>query len=40
VNVTELTEKVAADLDIARNWKPGTLKDDGKRAGSERGFRK
>ena len=40
VNVTALTEQVAADLDIARNWKPGTLKDDGTRAGSERGFRK
>jgi hypothetical protein len=40
VNVTALTEKVAADLDIARNWKPGTLKDDGKRGGTERGFRK
>jgi hypothetical protein len=40
VNVTELTEKVADDLDIARNWKPGTLKDDGKRAGTEKGFRK
>jgi hypothetical protein len=39
VDVTALTEKVAADLDIARNWKPGTLKDDGKRAGSEKGFR-
>jgi hypothetical protein len=40
VHVTALTEQVAADLDIARNWKPGTLKDDGTRAGSERGFRK
>lgn len=40
VNVTALTEKVATDLDIARNWKPGSLKDDGKRAGTERGFRK
>jgi hypothetical protein len=40
VNVTALTEKVAADLDIARNWKPGSLKDDGKRSGSEKGFRK
>ncbi len=39
VDVTALTEKVAADLDIARNWKPGTLKDDGKRAGTEKGFR-
>ena len=35
-----LTEQVAADIDIARNWKPGTLKDDGKRAGSEKGFRR
>jgi len=40
VNVTALTEQVAADLDIARNWNPGTLKDDGTRAGSEKGFRK
>jgi hypothetical protein len=40
VDVTALTEKVAVDLDIARNWKPGSLKDDGKRAGSEKGFRK
>jgi hypothetical protein len=40
VNVTELTKKVAADIDIAREWKPGTLKDDGKRTGSEKGFRK
>ena len=40
VHVTALTEKVAADLDIARNWKPGTLKDDGRRSGTEKGFRK
>jgi hypothetical protein len=40
VNVTALTEQVAADLDIARNWTPGTLKEDGTRAGSEKGFRK
>jgi hypothetical protein len=39
VDVTALTGKVAADLDIARNWKPGTIKDDGKRSGSEKGFR-
>lgn len=39
VDVTALTEKVAADLDIARTWKPGTLKDDGKRGGTEKGFR-
>jgi hypothetical protein len=39
VDVTALIEKVAADLDIARNWKPGSLKDDGKRSGTEKGFR-
>lgn len=40
VDVTALTKNVAADLDIARSWKPGTLKDDGRRSGSEKGFRK
>jgi hypothetical protein len=40
VDVTALTEKVAADLDIARDWKPGGLKDGGKRSGTEKGFRK
>ncbi len=40
VNVTELTEKVAADVELARTWKPGSLKDDGRRSGSEKGFRK
>jgi hypothetical protein len=40
VDVTALTEKVAADLDIARNWKSGTLKDDNKRSGTEKGFNK
>jgi hypothetical protein len=40
VNITALTANVAADLDIARAWKPGTLKDDGSRSGTERGFRK
>jgi hypothetical protein len=39
VDVTALTKMVAIDLDIARDWKPGTLKDNGKRAGSEKGFR-
>jgi hypothetical protein len=39
VDVTALTDKVAADLDIARNWKTGTLQDDGKRSGTEKGFR-
>ena len=39
VDITALTEKAAADITIARDWKPGTLKDDGKRSGSEKGFR-
>lgn len=40
VDVTALTEKVAADLNIAGDWKPGSLKGDGKRSGTEKGFRK
>jgi hypothetical protein len=40
VDVTALTAEVAADVDIARRWQPGTLKDDGNRAGTEKGFRK
>ncbi len=40
VDVTALTEKVAADLDIACHWKPGTLKGAGKSSGTEKGFRK
>jgi hypothetical protein len=40
VDIAELTENVAADIEIARDWKPGTLKDDGKRGGTEKGFRK
>jgi len=31
---------VAADIEIARNWKPGTVQDDGKRSGTEKGFRR
>jgi hypothetical protein len=40
VDITALTEKAAADLTLARDWKPGSLKDDGKRGGTEKGFRK
>jgi hypothetical protein len=40
VNITALSDQVAADIAIARSWKPGTLKDDGRRSGSEKGFRK
>jgi hypothetical protein len=32
VDVTALTEKVAEDIGIARNWKPGSLDADGKNA--------
>jgi hypothetical protein len=39
VNVTELTEKVMKDIEMARSWEPGSLKDDGGRSGSEKGFR-
>jgi hypothetical protein len=39
VDITALTTQAAADLAIARDWKPGTLKDDGKRSGTEKGFR-
>lgn len=39
VNVTALTEQAAADLDIARDWQPGTLRDGGSRGGTEKGFR-
>ncbi|MEY2881123.1 MAG: hypothetical protein RLZZ15_3503 [Verrucomicrobiota bacterium] len=40
VDITALTKNVAADLEIAREWKTGTLKDDGRRSGTEKGFRK
>ncbi|MDH4478094.1 MAG: hypothetical protein QE274_16585 [Verrucomicrobiaceae bacterium] len=39
VDITAITDRVAADLEIARDWKPGRLKDDGKRSGAEKGFR-
>ena len=38
--MTRLSEKIAADIEIARDWKPDSLKDNGKRAGTEKGFRK
>jgi hypothetical protein len=40
VDVTALTNQVAADIGIAKTWQTATLLDDGKRAGSEKGFRK
>ncbi|MFN0129871.1 MAG: hypothetical protein ACKV19_24665 [Verrucomicrobiales bacterium] len=38
VDVTGFTEKVAADLEIARTWNPGSLKSEGNRGGTEKGF--
>ena len=40
VDITALTTKVAADLEIARQWQPGSIKYDGPRAGTEKGFRR
>ncbi|MDA1276836.1 MAG: hypothetical protein O2960_22695 [Verrucomicrobia bacterium] len=40
VDVTALTQQVAADLDLAREWKPGTVKGVGAKAGTEKGFKK
>lgn len=39
VDITALTQQVAADIEIAKTWQPGTLQDDGKRGGTEKGFR-
>ncbi|MDP1587699.1 MAG: hypothetical protein Q8M07_08160 [Prosthecobacter sp.] len=39
VNITALIEKAAVDTEIARDWKPGSLKGEGKRGGTEKGFR-
>jgi hypothetical protein len=39
VDITKLTDQVAADIDLARQWKPGSVKYDGPRPGTEKGFR-
>ncbi len=39
VDVTALTQSVAADLEIARGWTPGTLKGSLRGSGTEKGFR-
>ncbi len=39
VDITAITGQVADDLEIARKWKTASLKEDGKRGGSEKGFR-
>jgi len=40
VDITALTAKAAADVDLARQWQPGSVKYDGPRGGTEKGFRK
>lgn len=39
VDITALIENAAADMEMARKWKPGTLRGEGKRGGTEKGFR-
>ena len=39
VDITALTKNAADDVAIARDWKPGMLKDEAKRGGTEKGFR-
>jgi hypothetical protein len=39
VDITALTAKVAADIELARQWKTGSVNYDGPRPGSEKGFR-
>ena len=41
VDIPKLTEKVADDVQMARDWKPGTIDEAAiKRSGTEAGFRK
>jgi hypothetical protein len=40
VDITALTARVAADLELARQWQPGTIEYEGPRVGTERGFRR
>jgi hypothetical protein len=41
VDLPKQTEDVAADVQMARDWKPGTILESGiKRSGTEKGFRK
>ena len=40
VDVTALTDEVAADLELARTWQAGSVKYDGPRGDTERGFRR
>jgi len=38
VNITELTAQVAADLDLARNWRPHTIRAQVPGQNTEAGF--
>jgi hypothetical protein len=41
VDLPKQTQDVAADVQMARDWKPGTIAEDQiKRSGTEAGFRK
>jgi hypothetical protein len=41
VNIPQLTDKAAADVQMARDWKPGTIDESRiKRSGTEAGFKK
>lgn len=41
VDIPKLAEKVAADVQMARDWQPGTINESQiKRSGTEAGFRK
>ena len=39
VDITALTDKVAADIGMVRQWQTGSVKYDGPRPGTEKGFR-
>jgi hypothetical protein len=39
VDLNALTAKVTADIEIAKNWKPGTVTSDGQTSGTEHPFR-
>jgi hypothetical protein len=39
VDLNALTDKVAADIEIAKNWKPGSVTGEGQTSGTERPFR-
>ena len=40
VDVTALTQKVEADVELASTWTPGTVPREAPREGTEKGFRR